>query len=228
MAYTCNITRRSNGGYTVIWDGASSYPSEISYHGTETGVILFAKGFHMTRFYRPSEWTIDATGSYTTVTQVCDALDTMGVDAIDPLDSEKVSIATGDLPWNHFTSAAAVSTGQAVSSGWADFGDEIDVQGYKSLLVWTSLTHYASSNCRVKALAKHATSGADEYELPIKTVSTSDVKVNSLYYELDSDATQKMLLDFDITAVPYVQLQIQAGTVGTTGDVIAASITKMY
>ena len=144
------------------------------------------------------------------------------------LDSEKVSVATGDLPWNRFTAASVVSTGQTVSSGWADFGGEIDVQGYKSMVVWTSLTHYASSNCRVKALAKHATSGADEYELPIKTVSTSDVKVNSLYYELDSDATQKMLLDFDITAVPYVQLQVQAGTVGTTGDVIAASITKMY
>jgi len=125
MAYTCNISRRSNGGYTVIWDGASSYPSEISYHGTETGVILFAKGFHMTRFYRPSEWTIQTVTGYTTVVQVADALDALGVLSSDTLEDIEALLTTIDADTGTLvTDVDAIKTAVEVMDDWDESNRE--------------------------------------------------------------------------------------------------------
>ena len=79
MSYSISITKRTNGGYTVVADSNTSYPSEAIYHGTSDGVILFSRGLNLLRFYRPEEWTVNGVTGYTTVEQVADALDAIGV-----------------------------------------------------------------------------------------------------------------------------------------------------
>ena len=55
MSYSISITKRTNGGYTVVADSNTSYPSEAIYHGTSDGVILFSRGLNLLRFYRPED-----------------------------------------------------------------------------------------------------------------------------------------------------------------------------
>ena len=78
MSYSISLTKRTNGGYTVVYDGITSYPSHLQYHGTEDGIILFSRGLTLLRFYRPDEWTVNGTTGFTTVEQVAEALDGVG------------------------------------------------------------------------------------------------------------------------------------------------------
>jgi acylphosphatase len=375
MAYTIDITKRTNGGYTVVTEDYTCYPSEVSYHGTSDGIILFGQGLRLLRFYRPSEWTIQTVTGYTTVVQVADALDALGVLSSDTLEdieallktidadtgaivtavqlmdddlddarialqviddwdesdrakvniiasqagvdgnsgnksdkTVRVVIATdqpaltnkllvtednsssiktaveliddtvktlGTDTYSEATTkglvigavrrdaettavdttneisplildaygrlkvssqgrttapAVLVATGSAqnVTTGWVDHGAEITTNGAHLLDLWVVVTHTNSVNVRVRILGKHtATSGA-EFLIPIKTVSSSDVKVSGLYYELDSDATQNMLLDWDVSGIPYVQVQISCETVGVTADTVSSDYTLMY
>lgn len=348
MSYSISITKRTNGGYTVVADEVTSYPSQITYHGTEDGVIIQSPCLHLIRFYRPDEWTIQSATGYSTVTEVADALDALGVlpedtledieallttidtdtgamatslaviddwdesdrakvniiagqagiDAAsgamsaktprvtlasdDPavtalqiiddwddgnycnvnlnvagtdvaggtgnstaqtlrvvlatdqaqltndlkvtLDSEKVSIASGDLAWNHYTAVAVASTGQDVTTSWANVGSEIDVSLYDTLNAWVKITHTSSTDDRIRVIGRHTSSG-DDFVLPIKAVAPTEVKVTDHYYEFDSDETQNVVLDFDVTAIPLALFQIQCSATGATADVMAVSYT---
>lgn len=413
MAYSISLTKRTNGGYTIVTEDYTCYPSVLTYHGIDGGVILFSRGLNLLRFYRPSEWTIQSATGYTTVVQVCDALDALGISATegtddieallttidadtgsiltavqlmdDDLDDARlalqvmddwdesdrakvnliasqagidgnsgavtaktprvtlasddpavvslgnidnavdgsylnvninaagtdvatnsgtlndqtlrVAIATDDVnavkivnateliddtvatlgtttyaeattkglvigavrtdaesslanTTNEITplsiSAAgrlkvesqgritapailvAAASAQNVTTSWVDLGNEITTGGANMLALWVVVTHTNSVNVRVRILGKHTASTGAEFLIPIKTVATTDVKVNAHYYELDTDATQNILLDWDVTAVPYVKVQIQCETVGATADTVSSDYTLMY
>jgi len=91
-----NLTKRANGGFTLVYDGVTCYPSELKYYGSDTGIILFAPGLKVPRFYPPADWTIQTATGYTTVTQVADALDAQGVASGDVFDDMKVLLGTID------------------------------------------------------------------------------------------------------------------------------------
>ena len=375
MAYTIALTKRTNGGYTVVSDGVTSYPSELTYHGTEDGVILFSRGLNLIRFYRPTEWTIQTVATYTTVTEICDALDALGVLPADTLEDIEALLTTidadtGDIKtaielidddvdairvsaaviddWDEsdrakvnliasqagvdgnsgnksdktvrvvlatdqpqltnslktvdnngsaiktaveliddsvvtlgtttYTEASnkglvigafrrdaettmvdttneaaplqvdvagrlkvttqgrviapvvlvAAGAAQNVTTGWVDLGSEITTNGAHTLALWTVVTNTDSVNDRVRILAKHTGSTGAEFTVPIKTISSTDVKVQGHYYELDTDETQNIVLDWDVSAVPVVQVQISCETVGAVADTISADYTLMY
>jgi hypothetical protein len=104
MNYSISLTKRTNGGYTVVYDGVTSYPSHIQYHGTEDGIILFSRGLTLLRFYRPAEWTVNGATGFTTVEQVAEALDAVGA-----VQSSAVTKLTGtvDLASSLYIPAAA-------------------------------------------------------------------------------------------------------------------------
>ncbi|MCK9592696.1 MAG: hypothetical protein M0Q91_11895 [Methanoregula sp.] len=112
MAYSIALTKRTNGGYTVVANGVTSYPSEVIYHGTEDGVILYARGLNLLRFYRPTEWTIQTVATYTTVVQVCDALDALGVLPADTLEDIEALLTTIDAD------TGAIKTAVEIMAGW--------------------------------------------------------------------------------------------------------------
>lgn len=78
MAYSISVTKRTNGGFTIVTESSTYYSSDLIYHGTTTGVTLYSKGV-TSNLYKPTEWTIQGVTGFTTVTQVVDALDALGI-----------------------------------------------------------------------------------------------------------------------------------------------------
>ena len=91
--YSINLTKRENGGFTVVTESATYYPSDVVYHGTSVGVVLYSRGV-TTNLYKPAEWTIQTVTGFTTVIQVCDALDALGITSGDPLQDMKALLTT--------------------------------------------------------------------------------------------------------------------------------------
>lgn len=125
---------------------------------------------------------------------------------------------------------ALISSAQDFTAAWVDLGGEIEVNGARWLGLWLDVDINNTNNPQVRVLAKHTANHASEFSLPILTVGASDVKVEEHYIEFNVDADQKVLLSFDLDRViPYIQVQIKAGTVGATaGQIDAALITLGY
>ena len=120
---------------------------------------------------------------------------------------------------------ALKETAQDFTDSWVDIGSEIQTEGYRNLLLWLNVDINDTNNPRIRILAKRAYGGTDEYVLPIKTIGTSDVKVEDEYIELNDDADQKIVLSWNLdNLMPVVQVQIQAGTVGAS----AGQIESIY
>ena len=108
-----------------------------------------------------------------------------------------------------------LSAAQDVTASWVDLGSEVETWGSQTITLWVNVDINSSNNIRVRALAKHTSAGTDEYVFPIETAGTSDVDVEDHYFEFNVDADQKMILNWNLNGtVPYIQFQVQAGTVG--------------
>lgn len=121
---------------------------------------------------------------------------------------------------NQISSAAdRISAAQAVTANWADLGDPINTLAFNNVGAWLKFTHAGgSANFRIRAVGMLTLDGSDEYSLPIQTVNSTVVNVNPEYYEFDSDTAgqHKDLLEvYTGGVVPFVKLQVQAGTAGT-------------
>lgn len=104
-----------------------------------------------------------------------------------------------------------------LSVGWQDLGDEIDVRGAQTIALWLSLTINNSLDVRVRALFKLTEDGATEYIPPIRTVAAAVVTLEDELLEFNTDADHDTPLSWTLDGiVPFVQFQVQVGTVGTT------------
>lgn len=123
-----------------------------------------------------------------------------------------------------------ISSAQNFTGSWADLGSEIAVNGFNSIGLWLNIDINDSVNTRVRLIAKHTTAGTNEYSLPLKDASATEVSVVGEYYEFTSDADQKIVLSWDIdNVIPIVQFQIQAGTAGASpGQIDDAVYTIGY
>ncbi len=119
-----------------------------------------------------------------------------------------------------------VAGAQSATGAWVDFGPELDCDTYNTIGLWLDVTINNSTDFRARALAKHTSGGADEYVLPIETVSSSDIKIEDEYVELNDDADQKVLLKvLTDNITPYVQFQIMVGAVGAPVAATAVGVT---
>lgn len=114
------------------------------------------------------------------------------------------------------------STPQNFTVSWVDYGGEIGTDGHDNLSIWLNIDINDTQDARIRLLAKHTEGGADEYVFPIKTETASVVNVEDEYFEFTTDEDAKRVLSFTLDSIiPFVQVQIQAGTVGaTTGQVL--------
>lgn len=119
-----------------------------------------------------------------------------------------------------------ISAAQDFTGSWADLGSEIAVEGYNVLGVYLVLDANDSLDMRLRVLAKHTSSGTDEYSFIEGTGTANEFDVG--YYEFATNADQKVFIPIPIdNCVPYVQLQIQTGTVGSTaGQVDSAHVIR--
>jgi hypothetical protein len=81
---------------------------------------------------------------------------------------------------------------------WADLGSEYRLGGAGACAAYIELDINLSLNAQVRFLAKHSSAHADEFVLPIKTVSASDVKVEDEYVEFNADADQKVIVGVEL------------------------------
>jgi len=128
-------------------------------------------------------------------------------------------MTTTDLSWNGNYSAPQqlISSAQNVGTAWADLGSEYQLGGAKSCAVYLNVDINLSVNARIRFLAKHASAHADEFVMPIKTISSSTVAIEDEYLEFTDDADQKVILGVELDGcVMYGQWQVQVGTVGGT------------
>jgi hypothetical protein len=131
---------------------------------------------------------------------------------------------------NYETREVVKSTAQAFTTSWVDIGGEIEMRGYNTLAVWATLDINNTNNPRIRALAKLDSAGTKEYNIVIKSVGASDVKIESNYIEWNVDADMETLIQFETDGlIPYIQLQIQCGTVGVAaGQIDYLEITKAW
>jgi len=110
---------------------------------------------------------------------------------------------------------ALISSAQSVSSNWLDVGNPVEVTGYKRIGLDINLEILDSNNVRLRWVRQEASGGTDRVHI-IETVGASSVAVAARYYEFSSDSDQNVSLDFNIFPINYVQLQVQAGTEGSS------------
>lgn len=120
-----------------------------------------------------------------------------------------------------------ITSAQTLTDSWADLGGEQDMSKYKRCMVWLNIDINDSQNVRVRAVGKLSKNAANEYNLPIKTTSSSQVTIQDEFMEFNDDADQKVLLEIVTNGlIPFVQLQVEAGTVGASaGQIDEADIT---
>jgi hypothetical protein len=87
-------------------------------------------------------------------------------------------------------------------------------------------THAADSTAHTNGDNTLVTDQGDvEYVLPIKTVSSSDVKIEDEYFELNDDANQNVIIEVPLNGVvPVVQFQVKDAA-GGTGTIDSAVVT---
>lgn len=121
----------------------------------------------------------------------------------------------------------AAASPQNLTTSWVDLGAELDVEGARHIGLYVNLDINDSVNARVRLLVKHTSASTDEYVLPIRSIGTSDVKVEDEYTEFNVDADQKVFLSWDLDGLTcFVQFQVQTETVGSTaGQIDSAYVT---
>ncbi len=123
-----------------------------------------------------------------------------------------------------------VASAQNFTGAWSDLGPEIDCRGFAQIALYVSIDINDTEDARIRALAKHTLDDSDEYCFPIATASSSDIAIEDEYVELTDDADQKLILQWETNnVVPWIQFQIEAGTVGgSAGNVASAYAVKGY
>lgn len=131
---------------------------------------------------------------------------------------------------NYLTREVVKSSAQAFTTSWVDLGSEIEMNGFNTLAIWATLDINDTNNPRIRALAKLDEGGAKEYNMVIKAVSSSDVKIEDHYFEWNADADMETLIQVDTEGlIPKIQLQIQCGTVGASaGQIDYCEVTKIW
>lgn len=114
---------------------------------------------------------------------------------------------------------AGVPTPQTFTDTWADVGSYLPLQYADELVTRLAVTKNSSANLRFR-LAEFAVTGGTAFIPQIETIGTSDIKIEDQYVELNVDANKDILLKWDIKGMVWGKLQIQAGTVGTTGGTL--------
>lgn len=73
----------------------------------------------------------------------------------------------------------------------------------------------AASNVRIRARYSDTSTGT-KYSYMIKTVGSSDVKLEDSYYEFNDDADGYYIFDIPVLPFNYIHIETSAGTEGAT------------
>lgn len=118
---------------------------------------------------------------------------------------------------NNFTPIESIITAsQEVTSAWVDIGTLIEMGDFDSINAFISIDINDSQNVRFKVNGLIDDAPTKEYEFVSKTISSGITLVEGNYFELNKDADIDFVISFDVLGCQYAQIQVQAGTVGSS------------
>lgn len=118
------------------------------------------------------------------------------------------------------------SSAQNFTASWADLGSEIKTETFANLGLWLNIDINDTLDARFRALARH-TDGGDKYVFPIKINTATVVNVEDEYCEFTTNEDAFRVIGITLDKIlPFIQIQIQAGTVGASvGQVLNSKYT---
>lgn len=116
---------------------------------------------------------------------------------------------------------------QTITGSWVNLGPVIDCRDVSQILLWFKYTTGDAANARIRATARRTETDAEVFSLPIITPAAAVVGLEPEYYEFTTDQNTQVVLAFStLDLIPFIQLQVQAGTAGTTGSVTMAQVSS--
>lgn len=147
-----------------------------------------------------------------------------GAVEVEGYDSDTDSIKISNL--THTKQTTIVSPVELTAS-WNTIGTEIDVDGAKTMGIYITLDINDSQDVRLRVVA-NGDGTSEPFVFPIKTVSSTNVKVDAEYFEFNTDADQSMLIPIDLGGiVDGIRIQVMAGTVGASAGQIVTLNYKL-
>jgi hypothetical protein len=149
------------------------------------------------------------------------------------LQALRVAPQYSDRSYRQTDPVSIIAAAQNITASWADLGPEILCDGSNTVCLWVNVDINDALNVRFRALAKHTSAGAVEYQLPTKVVNSTAtpwlVQCEGNVLEWNVDGTDfASVFSFDlVNSVKYVQFQVMAGTAGASpGQVLNAETTQ--
>jgi len=118
------------------------------------------------------------------------------------------------------------TSSQTLTGAYANLGSEISIFGFTRMAIWLNVDINSSLNLRVKVLYGLDSESA-VYGAQILTPSSSDVKLESEYYEFNVDADGYYVFDVGLIGANYAQIQVMAGTAGSPAGAILAGYATL-
>jgi hypothetical protein len=117
-----------------------------------------------------------------------------------------------------------LASAQAVTSAWADLGTIVDMEDYDEVIVYAEISINDSEDIRFRAVAQIEESPSTDFTFITETITGDKILGNPEYIELAKDQDDNIVLKIATHGIRYIQLQVQAGTVGAT----AGDIDKLF
>lgn len=110
-----------------------------------------------------------------------------------------------------------------IDTSFADLCEPINCKGAKSVLLWIDLDINTSTSVEIKVIVGTEEDNC-EYSIPIESVSTSIVDLDSESIKLPNSDT-KMVREFILSeSIPYLKFQVKDAADGT-GQIESAKVT---
>jgi hypothetical protein len=112
-----------------------------------------------------------------------------------------------------------LSVEQAITASWVDVGTIVSADGNNTVNFLIELDINDSLNVRFRCVS-NIVGSANDYLFSIYNMKASVVGINPEYAELEQDIDQNIILEYQTSGMPYLQLQVQAGTVGISPGIV--------
>lgn len=133
-------------------------------------------------------------------------------------------MAVDEIILRQYNNRVVQLTNQAitVTAVWQDVTSKvINTKNVDSVGLWVDATINDARNLRFRAVGVPEAKSTEEYDLPIQTVDPDIIKLEAEFFEFEIDLDQKMVFQLSIgDLIPYIKIQVQAGTVGATPAVL--------
>ena len=137
--------------------------------------------------------------------------------AYDPTVNSHLNTIISPIP-QAYTDVETIVSAKDLTSGYVDFGPEIDMRGYTKIGLFIEADTNNSTDVIVKVVGLKALGGSE-----FTIIGTDDVTLWTTSPGVDLN----LYAEFEVGTIPYVQIQAKAGTVGATAGDLTIGINKV-